>query len=185
MEKEEIFRIFDACRPTVAQVREYLERISGVSPFDLIFFKDGKEIITKKIAPNMGELVGVVVDKTIFYVKPMTFDEVKDLPMPVTTEVVFDFGKKIHVNAKPIDEFAMNVFAANSHNFLRLSDMLAVFGYDSCFNQDKYLLIAKNDGEHTGQYWYRNLGEFGLDGETDIAHFLESYGNIYFYASIQ
>ena len=184
MEKEEIFRVFDACQPTVAQVREYLEKISSDSPFDLIFRKDGKEYFSKKITPNMGELVGIVVDKTIFYVQPLTFDNLKDLPMPVTTEVVFNFGKNIHVNAKPWNEYALNVFVANYHDLLCLSDKLAVFGYPSCFNQDKYLLL-KNDGGHCGQYWYTHSGDVGLDGETNIAHFLGNYGNIYFYASIQ
>ena len=181
MEKEEIFRIFDACRPTVAQVREYLERISGVSPFDLIFFKDGKEIITKKIAPNMGELVGVVVDKTIFYVKPMTFDDVKDLPMPVTTEVVFDFGKKIHAKAKPIDEENFGTFRRNRGNLQNLAQMLSVFGYSACFNQNKYFLFNQNVDECSGLCFNFEKNNCSL---SNIKHFLRFSGNIYFYTSI-
>lgn len=56
MEKEEIFRIFNACQPTVAQVKEYLEKISGDSPFDLIFRKDGKEFFSKKNYAQHGRV---------------------------------------------------------------------------------------------------------------------------------
>lgn len=181
MQKEEIFRVFDACQPTVAQVKEYLERISGVSPFDLIFKKDGKEYFSKKIAPDMGELVGVVVDKTVFYVKPLTFDDVKDLPMPIMAQTVFDFGEKIYAKAKPWDDAALNVLALHRNDLLLLSDMLVVFGYAPCFKQEKFLLLKRDSGKF-GQYF--NFS-FVCDGETDIVHFLRFYGNIYFYASIQ
>ncbi len=182
MEKEELFRIFDACQPTVTQVREYLKRISDISPFDLIFRKDGKETITKKIAPNMGELVGIVVEKNVFFVKPMSFDDVKDLNAPVTAETVFDFGKKIYSKAIPLNENVIQLLKKNKNTFLQVAEILEIHGYSKQYTQDQYLLFSTVNNKSFGDGFDFDIGYVG---EVNISYFLESHGNIYFYASIQ
>lgn len=180
MQKEEIFRIFDACQPTVTEVKEYLERISSNSPFDLIFVKDGKETFTKKIARNMGELVGIVVGTTIFYAKPMTFDDVKDKDI-VSTDIVFAFGQKIHPKAFPLNEKAIKILQENRHIFLQIAEMLEFSRYPDPYSQKQYLLLDQNDNKTDGLFFDF---ESNIQNFTDIAHFLKNYGNIYFYASL-
>lgn len=181
MEKEEIFRVFDACQPTVAQVREYLEKISSNSPFDLIFRKDGKEIITKHISQNMGELVGIVVKKTVFFVKPMSFDDVKDLNAPVTAEMVFDFGKKIYSKAIPLNDDVIQLLKKNKNTFLQVAEILEIHGYSKQYTQDQYLLFNNIKDKNFGEGF-----DFDIEyvGEVNISYFLEAIGNIYFCASI-
>lgn len=181
MEKEEIFRIFDACQPTVAQVKEYLERISKESPFDLIFCKDGKETITKKIAYDLGELIGIVVEKNIFYTKPLTKSDISCLD-DITAHDVFAFGKKIHAKALPLNQKTISLIEKHYNDFLQLADMLDVYGYPKVYTQQQFLLIDDFDKNTFGQY-YKICS--GCDGATLIRYFLKKYGDIYFYASIQ
>ena len=181
MEKEEIFRVFNACQPTVAQVREYLEKIASDSPFDLIFRKDGKEYFSKKITPNMGELVGIVVDKTIFYAQPMTYADVQKLDT-VNTRTVFDFAKSIHPLAAPINMKAFTLLKDYQKDFRELSEKLEVLGYPKIYKQQSYLLFEKaSDAEMTSVYCFKH----GFSGSCSIEFHLRMSGNIYFYASIQ
>lgn len=181
MEKEEIFRVFNACQPTVAQVKEYLEKISGDSPFDLIFRKDGKEFFSKKITPNMGELVGIVVEKTIFYAKQMTYADTKKLDT-VNARAVFDFAKNIHSRAMPMNMKTFTLLKNHHEDLHELSQKLEVLGYPKIYRQQTYLLFEKDsDAEMTSIY---NLIH-GFVGNSSIEFHLRMNGNIYFCASIQ
>ena len=181
MEKEEIFRIFNACQPTVAQVREYLEKMSGNSQFDLIFRKDGKEYFSKTIAPNMGELVGIIVDKTIFYAKQMTYNDVKKLNK-INARTVFEFAKNIHSLAMPMNMKAFNLLKNHQEDFYELSQKLEVLGYPKIYRQQSYLLFENVcDAEMTSIYSLVH----GFVGNCSIEFHLRMSGNIYFCASIQ
>ncbi len=69
MNDKDLFRIIDACQPTKAQIKKYYDLISGKekSPFDLIFIKDGQQIITRRLKKDLGEVIGIIIDDTIFY----------------------------------------------------------------------------------------------------------------------
>ena len=182
MEKEEIFRIFDACKPTVAVVREYLERISGLAPFDVIFLQNGIERITNQLAPNLGEPVGVVMDRTIFYFRSLCKDDFDANIENLTVEDVLSFAKKLHSKAFPFNNLSMDVLCRNRVLLSETLEMLRVFGYKTPFFGDSYLLFNHyNPSSQEGEYFDFQHGD---DGKTNILHFLRSYGNIYFYAGL-
>lgn len=181
MEKEEIFRIFDACQPTIAQVREYLEKISKESPLELVFRKNGKDSITKKIDRNMGELVGIVVGTTIFYTKVMTWNDVKFMNSEVTAKDVFAFGQKIHPKAIPLNDTVIEILREKRRVFLQIAEMLELSGFPKTYTQKKYLLFNQKDKDTRSIYCNTESNHNAL---ISISYFLKNYGDIYFFASI-
>lgn len=177
METQEIFRVFDACQPSVAQVRAYLERISGLSPFDLIFSKNGKETITDKIGHGQGELVGIVIDKTIFYAKGLGKHNKENI---VSCQDVFAFGQTLHPKAIPMNFKTLDILRKNINEYYKLTDMLQVFGYQALPLQNYYLLIEKSSDCRDADY-YDLCGDCG--GNSTISNFLK-FDNIFFCASL-
>lgn len=178
MDKKDLFRVFDACQPTVAQVREYLERISGNSPFDLIFVDNGKEKITRNLNYNMGCLLGVVIETTVFYTQIMSKEDNKD-DRDLTADDIFAFGHKIHPKARPLSRADVLLLWQYRKEYEALGDMLKVFGYSNLPPLlEFYLLLEKN-----GNYAYSFEG-FYWDEAAPIAHFLR-FNNIVFCAGWQ
>ncbi len=185
MEKKEIFRIFDACEPTIVQVKEYLERISGNSPFDLVFMKDGNEVITRCIKKDMGELLGIVIGHMVFYAKGLGREEGKALSQDeITIADVFAYGKKkFHPKAFPMNRDALEILCRNRMEYAKLLDMLSVFGYKALPLQNGYLPI--NDSKNSQQTFADYCDIFGDDdGGSDIKNFIY-FSNIFFCSSIK
>ncbi len=181
MEKKEIFRIFDACQPTVSQVKEYLKKMSAISPFELIFRKDGKEIFTHEISNDSGELIGVIVDKTIFYARTMTYKDAQALG-DVDARAVFEFGKSIHSCALPINTEIFTLLKEHQDDFAELAEKLEVFGYPKIYQQETHLLFnCISDAQMASMHNFKH----GFIGSCSIEFHLRMRGNIYFYASIQ
>lgn len=178
MTNQELFRIFDACQPSVIQVKEYLKRISGVSPFDLIFVKGNLNKITNKINPNTGELVGIVIEKTIFYIKGFEKKEVPD-GQKITTDDVFAFAKKLYPKSRalPMTLENLQTLAKNREKFEDLCQMLSVFGYEPPLLQEAYLLLGENGSSTCGDYY---TADGSPDGATDISSFIKNYGKIFY-----
>lgn len=181
MDKKDLFRVFDACQPTVAQVREYLERISGNSPFDLIFIDNGKEKITRKLDYNMGKLLGVVIETTVFYTQTMSNEDNKD-ERRLTANAIFAFGRKIHPKARPLSEADILLLRKYKEKYEALSDMLEVFGYFNLPRLQNYYLLLKEAGNYV---YADNIDLFGYNaGTSDISNFLH-FNNIIFCAGWQ
>lgn len=181
MNTKDLFKIFDACGPTVAQVQEYLDRISGNSPFLLVFLEDGKEIFTKKITCDNPELVGIVIEDTVFYTKAMTKDDF-DSAKRLSVNDVFAFGQKIDAKAQPMNEASLALLKKYFSDCEKLQDMLQAFGYSLSLLQDWYLLFDKPcDNTYADDF---NLYGY-CDRNTDISHFLTFCGNIFFCAGRQ
>lgn len=178
MTNQELFRIFDACQPSVAQVKEYLERISGVSPFDLIFVKGNQNRITNKISPDAGELVGIVIEKTIFYIKGFEKKEAPDT-QKITTDDVFAFAQKLYPRnrALPMTLENLQTLVKNREKFEDLCQMLSVFGYEAPHLQKAYLLFGKNGSSTCGDYY---TADGSPDGATDISYFIKNHGKIFY-----
>lgn len=181
MDKKDLFRVFDACQPTVAQVREYLERISGNSPFDLIFVDDGKEKITRNLNYNMGSLLGVVIESTVFYTQIMSKEDNND-DRDLTADDIFAFGRKIHPKARPLSKADVLLLGRYKKEYETLGDMLKVFGYSNLPPLQNYYLLLKKAGNYTFADDINLLGY--NEGNTNIAHFLH-FRNIMFCAGWQ
>lgn len=166
-----MFRVFDACQPTVAQVRDYLERISGNSPFDLIFINDEKTKITKNLDYNLGSLFGVVIETTVFYTQVLSQKDNKD-NRRFSTEDVFAFGNKIYHKAHPLNKEAIQLLGKNKEAYEALGNMLEVFGYYNLPPLQEHYLILEEAGNST----YADTSDLSgfSDGGSDIAYFLKS-----------
>ena len=177
MNTQEVFRVFDACQPTVAQVQEYLERISGHSPFNLIFAKDGKEKVSQKLDYNLGQLVGVVIESTIYYTQVMSK---KDNPndKDVSFNDLFAFGRQIHPKARPLNLKDLKLLGKHKKEYKKLCDMLSVFGYSAPALQNCYIAPSCERKDSYAKT-YDLFGD--CDGATDIANHLHFY-NIMFCA---
>lgn len=177
MEKQELFRVFDACQPTVAQVREYLERISGYSPFALVFNKNGEEIVTNQLEQNKGQLVGVIIESTIFYTQVMSKkDNPKDKRL--SCRDVFAFGYKIDPTARPMKTKDLKLLNKYRKEYSKLFDMVQIFDYFLPALQNSYVILNEPST-------YTFLDTYDLsgycDGSSDISHYLH-FRNIIFCA---
>lgn len=177
METQEIFRVFDACQPSVAQVREYLERISGVSPFDLIFAKGGIETITNQIKHNQGELIGIVMDKTFFYARGLCKSDRNNI---LSSNDVFAFGRTLHPKALPMNRKTLAILRKNIDAYKKTADMLQVFGYNILPLQTHYPLFEKDD--NVAYVSYFDINGIGI-GNSKIPYFL-CHDNIFFCSSL-
>lgn len=176
MDKQDLFRIFDACQPTVAQVTEYLERISGKSPFRLIFVKDGKEKTTKTIEKGLGVLSGVIIEDTVFYTKVMTKQDA-DENQQLTANDVFEFGCRcINQGARPLRKADILLLGKHREAYNSLLDRLSFFGYSAPILQDYYLKLNL-PGAYTS---CANCDLTGYsDGHPSIANFLHFHDIIF------
>lgn len=175
MKNEDLFRIFDACKPTVEQVRQYLERISGNAGFKLMFRKNGKEFFTDKAEPHLGELVGVVIEKTLFLAKGLTLKDFsginKNDRLKLTQKDIFNEGGNYYPKAFPLDENALAILERHAAEYENLTDMLKTFGYCLLPLQEKYLMIDKDSEETCADY--RMLDGCFL-GNANLGYFLRT-----------
>ena len=180
MKTNELFKIIDACNPSISQIKAYLERISGQTPeaFELVFKKDGKLFNTSQIAANQGELIGFVFGKTLFYFKALTKEALEN-KKDFSLQDVLDFGKQLHPKASPLTKEQILMVAKKAKSYANLCDRLSVFGYSIPALPNSYLLFK--DG---------NVVLFDLEFEDtnysnfSISNFLQDYGNIYFCVSL-
>lgn len=175
MKNEDLFRIFDACKPTVEQVRQYLERISGNAAFDLFFSKGGKKFLTRKIEPGLGELVGVVIEKTLFLAKGLSLEDFsginKNDRLKLTQKDIFEEGRNCYRNAFPLDEKALEILERHAEEYENLTDMLKTFGYFLLPLQEKYLMLDKDSEKTCADY--RMLDGCFL-GNANLGYFLRT-----------
>ncbi len=173
MKKHEKFKVFDACQPTVSEVKEYLERISGEAPFNLIFVKDGKKNITNKLKKDLGELEGVIIDRTIFYTKCLDRAYRDTLPedTKLSAEDVFRAGRVLlqPKDVTPMSDNDLELLKDNLDDYVKLLDMLSVWGYEAMPLQNVYMTINKT----TEKTFLEVCDIYGCyEGESDIFHHL-------------
>lgn len=181
MDTQDMFRVFDACRPSVPQVLEYLERISGHSPFDLIFSKDGKETITNQISRDLGELIGIVINRTVFYAKGLGRKDVISKENDITVNDLFEFAKTLHSKARPMNKKALEILNKNSENYEKVFNSLKVFGYSALPLQDRYQVFEKPCNEDCVHTLNISGGCVGFTRISSFAYFQ----NIFFCASCE
>ena len=183
MKTNELFKIIDACDPSISQIKAYLERMSRQAPppFELIFKREEKLFLTKQISANCGELIGVILDNHIFYITPLTKEFLNKIPEP-TFEDVLEFGKKLDPNAqpRPLTKEHLLIFAQKTKLFTNLRERLAVFGIKLPEFPKNYLLF-NDKGE--GFVYDLDFEEDGLSSSR-VSEFLQIYGDIYFCARI-
>lgn len=133
MKDQELFRIFDACQPTVAQAKKYYELISGSarSEFDLVFSKDGNKNITRKLRKDLGKLEGIIVDGVMFYTRSITIDDF-DPEKSITHDKVFRIAKALYPEAALMERGAsFFILEKNLEAIKKLIDKLTYLGYEA------------------------------------------------------
>jgi hypothetical protein len=143
MNKEEMFKIFDACNPAVSDIREYLEQVAKTLPLDCLFLgKDGNTIITRCLRFGLGRFVGFVIDKRIYYTETYTCKLIEAKPTPYEQNLLNAKARLIHPRALPARLCDLPELLSSQHIVKDLFDRLQVFGYPA-------LKIIDNDST-----WY-------------------------------
>lgn len=177
MKQEEKFKIWDATEPTVAEVKEYLNRLCGQTPLQLVFRNQKKELVYSDTILTDHTFVGILVSQTIFFARGYTAeDAAKD-----------EQGELKEVYAKDVFSWVENnpLFPPNSRPLLK-SDRELLSHYD------KELLntLAILEYHRLKMPYYRyDIGWLeGNDdsvfltdnnGETRLNYFLQCYGDIW------
>jgi hypothetical protein len=130
MNKEEMFRIFDACNPSVSDIREYLEQVAKTLPLDCLFLgKDGNTIITRCLRFGLGRFVGFVIDKRIYYAETYSCKLFGEKPMAHEQNLLNAKARLIHPRATPARLRDLPELAAWLPLLIELSHKLRVYGY--------------------------------------------------------
>lgn len=76
MTREEIFRILDAMKPEIVDIKAYLDRMCGVSPLCLVSQKNGKFQVSNKLE-NIADIIGIMLsdDKSFLCLRPVTIKD--------------------------------------------------------------------------------------------------------------
>ena len=81
MNRNEKFAVWDATHPQIIEVKEYLDRLCGKTPLNLVY-KDGNDlIVTNQIKQKkLQQLVGILLnDETVLHLRAFTYDDAKPL----------------------------------------------------------------------------------------------------------
>lgn len=182
METKQLFKIFDSCEPTVAQVKRYLGLISGAarSEFDLVFVKNGNRFITRKLRKDLGELEGIVIEGKIFFAKGLAFDDLnKDL---ITNVDLLEAAKTFHPKAKPLGRDEFYLLANRAEALIKMEESLEYLGYLVDLPQ-RLLLVSRSSSSHYAETV--PFGTFGGCRDVDITTYLREGGKILLYTDVE
>ncbi len=176
MEQHEIFRVFEACQPTIQDVKAYLEWKASDLPFEVIFVKNGKKFAAEEISRNMGRPHAIIIENMVFYVK--TFNKA-EAGSGVVTADVFDFAKHISSRAVPLSKKAADILRRNRKKYKELVEKMAVFGYEIPHLPEYVIPLTKKELNKKELLMYDLVG--CADKTVDINQFLNDGNCFMFY----
>lgn len=177
MTQEEKIKIWDATEPTIAEVKEYLKRLCGQTPLQLVFRNQKKELVYSNTILTDHTFVGILVSQTIFFAQGYTVNELKKE----------ENGELKEVYAKDVFNWVENnpLFPPNSRPLLKSDRQLL-----SYYKQDFLNTLEILEYHRVKMPYYRydigwlegnNDSRVLLDnnGETLLNYFLQCYGDIW------
>ncbi len=180
MNKEEKFKIWDATNPSILEVKEYLNRISAITPLQLVFKTQDGTLIFDNHIRNLP-FIGVLIENIIFYAKGFSNQDGCDLESHDLT--VGDINNWIKQN---IDAFAPNAHLAYENNAVllylhqdELRQIAEIFHYHQTFKKDLRLPKLHNRLIPWFKEKPNSTDAYHIDGITRASYFLEHFGDFW------
>lgn len=177
MTQEEKFKIWDATSPQITEVKEYLNRLCGKAPLQLVFRSPQKELVYSYQILAEHTFVGILVSQTIFFAKGYTVEDAKKEKK----------GELKEVYAKDVFNWVENnpLFPPNSRPLLKRDRQLL-----SHYNKELLNTLAVLEYHRLKMPYYRydigwlegnndSIVLIDNNGETRLNYFLQCYGDIW------
>ena len=177
MTQEEKFKIWDATSPEIREVKEYLNRLCGQTPLQLVFRNAGQTPVCSNTILAAHTFVGILVSKTVFFARGYTVKEVAKGERGVLKEV---FAKDIFQwvqnnplfppNSRPMlekDRRLLDHYAKDLYNTL---EILKYHNLQMPYFRHEIGWLQGNDDSVFVSY---------SDGETRLNCYLAGYGDIW------
>lgn len=169
VKKEELFRIFDACKPTTSDLIAYLKKFSAQSAFDLLFCNDNFVFVTREIKFNQGCLIGVRLGRFLLYAKGISATSFAE--GAISRKDIFDAAAKVASRAKPLDSRLLRILKKYQAEIASLVKTLQEYDYDvSSWNQELHMIFECPSSVKFADF-YKN---FSIAGAIDIEGFLKN-----------
>lgn len=177
MTKDELFRVMDALNPSLSDVRDYLDRMCGVTPMELVYLKDGKFVFSNSYEANSAdELFGFSIPDTkkIICRKTLNRDCIKKLDLENHATL-----------AQNIQDWLVREFYPFKARTAQEKDIDVFYKHRGAFRETLEILQYKGVSElpkpnHVFPAWFRaKIGVCSdFNGMSNLPHYLRCYGDI-------
>ena len=126
------FEALDCCGFSKEQLVEYINMKFNKIPnnFRILLETPKGNSLVSRITPDMGKLIGIVIDDTLFFAKTYGPDQTKN-KLEVSLGDINMFGKhEVQSSASPMHPTEFEVLKENFSDFVSIVKLLKVHGYD-------------------------------------------------------
>lgn len=177
--KSELFKALDSFNPTYELLREYAEtRINFFNSPLVVVFKshNGHIVKTKTLTSDLGELVGVEIEDTLFYARTYSVEQAQrkiDIKLAdVKNYAVENLGKDV----KPMTKAEFQLLIKNYDDYKKVVKYLELCGYKMPLQQ-WYMPLEKGKFE-----WYAYYNELGVEIDSFAIQVFVRFNRIIFTA---
>lgn len=177
--KNELFKALDSFSPTYELLREYAEtRINFfTSPLTVVFKSHNGHIVkTKTLTADLGELVGVEIEDTLFYARTYGAEQSQrkiDIKIADVQKYANDnLGKDV----KPMTKAEFQLLIKNYDDYKKVVKYLELCGYKMPLQQ-WYMPLEKGKFE-----WYAYYNELGMEVDSFAIQVFVRFNRIIFTA---